>query len=95
MSYPEGGGGWIPEDAPVSEAYRKRAEKWRHSYVSVWQKLNALVPAEEHRAMRAGVYSAGGIDMVHRNFRFQMLLELILLIMVLLMRHLPHMQLGQ
>ena len=76
VSYPEGGGGWIPEDAPVSEAYRRRAEEWRPGYVSVWQKLGALVPEEERRAMRAGVYGAGGIDWVHRNSRFQMLLEL-------------------
>jgi len=76
VSYPEAGGGWIPKNAPVSEAYRKRAEEWHPGYVSVWKKLNALVPKDERRAMNAGVYNASGIDMVHRNFRFQMLLEL-------------------
>jgi formate C-acetyltransferase len=75
VSYPESGG-WVPKDAPVSEEYRKRAEKWSEGYVSVWQKLNALVPEEERKAMRAGVYHSGGVDWVHRNSRFQMLLEL-------------------
>ena len=76
VTYPEGGGGWIPKDAPVSEDYRKRLEEWSQNYVSVFQKLNALVPEEERRAMRQGVYNSGGIDWVHRNFRFEMLLEL-------------------
>ncbi len=76
VGYPEGGGRQIPKDAPVSEAYRKRWEEWHKSYVSVWQKLNRLVPEEERRAMNAGVYHSSGIDWVHRNSRFQMLLEL-------------------
>ena len=76
VGYPEGGGRQIPKDAPVSEAYRKRWEEWHKSYVSVWQKLNRLVPEEERLAMNAGVYHSGGIDWVHRNSRFQMLLEM-------------------
>jgi pyruvate formate-lyase/glycerol dehydratase family glycyl radical enzyme len=76
VGYPEGGGRQIPRDAPVSEAYRKRWEEWHKSYVSVWQKLNRLVPEEERRAMNAGVYHSSGIDWVHRNSRFQMLLKL-------------------
>jgi len=76
VSYPEGGGRQIPQDAPVSEAYRKRWEEWHKNYISVWHKLGALVPEEERRAMQAGVYQSGGIDWVHRNFRFQMLLQL-------------------
>jgi len=76
VSYPEAGGGWIPKNAPVPESYRKRAEEWDLGCVSVWRKLSALVPGNERLAMNAGVYSAGGIDVVHRNFRFQMLLEL-------------------
>jgi len=76
VCYPEVSGQKLPEDAPVSESFRRRWEKWHKGYVSVWQKLNALVPEDERLAMQSGVYHSGGVDWVHRNSRFQMAQEL-------------------
>lgn len=75
VTYPEGGG-WISDNAPVSESIRKRWAKWCKNYVPVWQKLGKLLPDDERKAIQAGVYSSGGIDWVHRNSRFEMLLEM-------------------
>lgn len=76
VSYPENGGHQLPKEAQVSEDYRKKWENWHKGYVSAGQKLYALTPEEERQAMQAGVYHSSGIDLVHRNSRFQMLLEL-------------------
>lgn len=61
---------------PVPMDFQKRRKEWYEKNVSVYQKLNAMIPAEERRAMQAGVYHSSGLDEVHRNSRFQMLLEL-------------------
>jgi pyruvate formate-lyase/glycerol dehydratase family glycyl radical enzyme len=76
VGYPEGWSNHLPKDSPVSESFRIRWEEWHKGYISVWQKLNALVPEDERLAMQSSVYHSQGIDWVHRNSRFQMLLEL-------------------
>jgi len=75
-AYPDlGANPHILRDAPVPREFVEFTESWATRHVPVYAKARALTPPETQRAMRLRVFHAGGVDMVHRMPRFEMLLE--------------------
>jgi formate C-acetyltransferase len=75
-AYPDLNSGSVAlERSPLPQGFVESLRAWWQRHSGPCDKLAAARPEHAERAMRVGVYWASGLDIVHRNPRFEMLLE--------------------
>jgi pyruvate formate-lyase/glycerol dehydratase family glycyl radical enzyme len=75
LAWPELHGGSLTQVPDAPQELRDLYEYWETDVVSPGARLRTLLPEEEILAMSRGVYTAGGLDLVHRCANYPMLLE--------------------